>query len=119
VSKRSLKVYLLDILDETKRIERFFSSITSEIELQESALVFYATLKSFENTGEAVKHIPEGIKNSYQQIPWKQIIAFENILVHEYFGISFPIVYDIVVNELPELKKVINEILKKEVTNEY
>ena len=118
MSKRSLKVYLLDILDEIERIERFFSSITSEIDLQKSELVFYATLKSLENIGEAVKHIPEGIKNSYPQIPWKQIIAFRNILVHEYFGISFPIVYDIVVNELPELKKVINEILKTEVTNE-
>ncbi|MEO2068981.1 MAG: HepT-like ribonuclease domain-containing protein, partial [Desulfurobacteriaceae bacterium] len=74
MSKRSVEIYLLDILDEIKRIERFFSSVSSENELKSNELVYYATLKCLENIGEAVKHIPESIKNLYPQVPWKQIV---------------------------------------------
>jgi len=113
MSKRSMKVYLLDILDEIERIERFFSSISSETELEKNELVYYATLKCLENIGEAVKHIPEKVKNLYPQIPWRQIVAFRNIIVHEYFGNSVPIVYDVVTNELPALKIVVKKILEE------
>ncbi len=113
MSKRSIKVYLLDILDELERIERFFSSISSAAELKENELVYYATLKCLENIGEAVKHIPESLKNLYPQIPWRQIVAFRNIIAHEYFGISVPIVYDVVTKELPSLKIVVKKMLKE------
>jgi len=110
VSKRSLRIYLLDIMEEIERIEKFFSSIKSEEDLKTNDVVFYATLKALENIGEAIKHIPNEIREMYPEIPWKQIVALRNILVHEYFGISYSIIYDIAINELPLLKNAIIQI---------
>ncbi len=111
MSKRDTSIYLKDILEEIRKVKEFFSTIKNKEDLDENELIFYATLKALENIGEAVKHIPEDIKDSHKEIPWNQIVGLRNILIHEYFGISTAIIYDIVVNELPLLQQVIENIL--------
>ena len=74
-------------------------------------MVYYAVLKALENIGEAVKHIPEDLKNRYA-IEWKKISGLRDILIHEYFGIDQEIIWDVVINKLPELKIIIKEMLK-------
>ena len=112
MTKRNASIYLKDILEEIKKIKEFFSTIKNKRDLDKNELILYATLKALENIGEAVKHIPKDVKDSHKEIPWNQIIGLRNILIHEYFGISTAIVYDIVVNELPLLEKVIENILE-------
>jgi uncharacterized protein with HEPN domain len=48
----------------------------------------------------------------YRSIPWKAIVGFRNISIHEYFGISLQLVWEIAKNDLPDLKEKIQYILK-------
>lgn len=61
--------------------------------------------------GEAVKNIPEEIKDKEQDIDWKKIAGLRDILIHAYFGIDVDIVWDIVKNKVPELKKKVLKLL--------
>jgi len=113
MSKRSLSLYLKDILFEIERAERFLKGISSAEELSKDEKTFYAMVKVQENIGKAVKHIPDNLRVMYSAIPWKEIVAFRNILVHEYFGISPAIVFNVVEKELPALKEAVLKILEE------
>lgn len=68
MTKRSPKVYLQDILDSTNYIQKFISGIDrdeffSNVEKQD------AVLRRLEIIGEAVKHLPTGMKEAYPNIP--------------------------------------------------
>ena len=113
MSKRERSLYLMDILDEVDRAERFLGDIPSATKLLEDEKTYYALLKVLKNIGEAVKHVPESLRVNYLQVPWKDIIAFRNILTHEYFAISPAIVFDVVKKELPLLKEAVLKILEE------
>ena len=112
MSKRDIKLYLMDIIDEINRIKKFTSDIKDENELVQDERTFYATLKCFENIGEAVKHLPEEVRN-LEPLEWNAIAGFRDVIIHEYFGISEKIVWDIIKNKLSKLEDAVKSILEK------
>ncbi len=70
-------------------------------------------VRNLEIVGEAVKNIPEAIKNKKPEIEWQKIAGLRDILIHAYFGIDVDIVWNIVKNKIPKLKKEILEVLSK------
>ena len=48
----------------------------------------------------------------YPEINWRDIIDFRNLLVHEYFRVDLKIIWQIIEQEIPNLKKQINSILQ-------
>lgn len=110
--KRDLNLVLDDILEEIQRIKRFIEDIDNWEEFQKNELVYYAVLKCLENIGEAVKHVPED-KKAFTTYDWRKIIALRNILIHEYFGIDAEVIWDILINKIPELEEVVTEIRNK------
>ena len=71
-------------------------------------------IRNLEVRGEAAKHISEQIRKKYPEIPWQQIVGLRNRLIHGYFVVDYDIVWNIITNELPDLKTKIIEILKEE-----
>jgi len=71
-----------------------------------------AFVRSLEIIGEAAKKIPEEIKNCYPQIKWKNISGMRDILIHEYFGVDYKVVWKTVRERIPELKDVIEKMIK-------
>ena len=59
---------------------------------------------------ENVKNISEEFKNENPQIPWGDIIGFRNGIVHEYGKTDYHDVYNILVNDISELKEVLEKI---------
>ena len=49
----------------------------------------------------------------YPETKWRSIIGLRNLLIHEYFGIDVHIVWNIIVKDLPKLKKKINKLLAR------
>ncbi len=112
MSKREYIFFIEDILENINLIEEFLSNLNSIEELENNKLVLYAVLKAFENIGEATKNIPDDLKKEYPYF-WKEISGLRDIIVHHYWGIDMDIIYDIIENELPELKTVVQKILKE------
>ena len=61
--------------------------------------------------GEAAKHISEEYKQNFSDIPWRQIIAMRNYLVHEYFAIHNDKIMA-ALTDIPRIKQRIQEIIR-------
>ena len=60
---------------------------------------------------EAVKHIPQEMREKYPQIPWHEMAGMRDKLIHFYFGIDYYPVWRAVTNRVPEIKRKIQQIL--------
>lgn len=109
--ERNLEVVLKEILEEINRIEKFTQSVNYDGYINNDML-YYATIRSLEIIGEAVRHIPQGTRKKYSEIEWRKISGLRDILIHDYFGIEPSIVWDIINSKLPILKAVAGKILK-------
>ncbi len=72
-----------------------------------------AVLFQFSVIGEAVIHVETSLLDRYEY-SWYKVRAFRNLILHEYFNIKLDAVWDIIVNDLPELKQIIETILNNE-----
>jgi uncharacterized protein with HEPN domain len=72
----------------------------------------FACLKQMEIIGEASNHISTVLKTKFSDIEWAQIVGMRNVFTHEYFGIDSSIVWEIIKNDIPELKEKIEDVLK-------
>ena len=64
----------------------------------------FACIKQMEIIGEASNHISTETKERFSTIEWDQIIGMRNVFVHEYFGVDSSLVWEIIKNDLPDLK---------------
>ncbi|VVB90078.1 Uncharacterised protein [uncultured archaeon] len=108
--KRDLRLFLEEMLEEIQRIEGFVKGINKLDEFQKNEVVYYAVLKALENIGEAVRYIPQDIRDAYPLL-WRKIVGLKDIISHSYFGIDAAIIWDVVKNKLPELKSIVGKIL--------
>jgi len=111
MSKRDIKLYVEDVLEAIKAIEKFVEGMDFE-SFKEDDKTSSAVIRKFEIIGEATKNIPQSIKEKYPHIPWKEMAGFRDKLIHFYFGIKYDIVWDTIKLRLPELKKNIKKVLK-------
>jgi uncharacterized protein with HEPN domain len=110
--KRTYTDYIQDVLFSLEEIEDFTKDMDFEAFIKDKKTV-NAVIRSLEVMGEAVKMIPDDIKNEYPQIPWKYIAGMRDKLIHEYHGVDLGIVWEVVKKEVPPLKPLFEEILTK------
>jgi uncharacterized protein with HEPN domain len=71
-----------------------------------------AFVRSLEIIGEASKKVPEDFRAEYPDIEWRAMAGMRDRLIHDYFGIDYEIVWDVVQNRIPELRRQIFSLLK-------
>ena len=108
---RDDRARLSDILEAIERIERY-TARGRELFVQDELLQTWV-VHHIQIIGEAARTISETLRNTHPEIPWRQIIAMRHIHVHNYFGVDAEEVWSAVENDLPDLKKKTQAILKQ------
>jgi uncharacterized protein with HEPN domain len=109
---REWRLYPSDISDACRKIAEFTTDLNREAFLAD-ARTYDAVVRNLEIIGEAAKHIPAGTREEIPSVPWDRIAGLRNILSHEYFGIDNDILWDVVRNHAPALRRAIESYLKE------
>lgn len=108
MSKRSDKLLLEDILEAIDSILEYTEGISIERFLTDKKTKD-AVVRNFEIIGEAANKLSKRIRESNRHIDWAGLIGFRNVIVHDYFGIDYDVVWNIKNTHLGFLK---NDILQ-------
>jgi uncharacterized protein with HEPN domain len=100
---KDFDLYVDDILDAIQQI-RSYTLGQDERAFALDRKTQDAVIRNLEIIGEAVAHLPLEITRFAPEIDWRKISGLRNILVHEYFGVSLPIVWDVIQNKLGSLE---------------
>ena len=113
MKKRKPMFFLKDIELSTNKIINYTSDMNFQL-FRNDPKTIDAVERNFEIIGEAVKNLPEEIKNNYPNVPFKQIAGMRDKLIHDYFGVDYEIIFKTIKDKLPDFKIQIEKIIKKE-----
>jgi uncharacterized protein with HEPN domain len=103
--------YLRHVLVEADYLLEHSVDLTADDFLQNDTLQ-RAFVRSLEIIGEAAKQIPEDFRARHPVIDWRGMTGMRDRLIHGYFGVDYGIVWDVVQNHIPRLRRVIASILE-------
>lgn len=109
---RDVRLFINDILEAVEKIEKYVHDKSYE-EFQKDEKTKDAVVRNLEIIGEAVRNIPEDFKEKYPDVDWNGAAGMRDKLIHEYFGVSFLIVWETTKSDLPPFKKRLMEISKE------
>ena len=69
-----------------------------------------AVVRSLEIIGEATRHIPASTRRRFPQVPWLDMVAMRNKLIHEYYGVDLEVLWHTLQEDLPPLRDVILQV---------
>lgn len=100
--KREWRFYIDDMLEFAEKVVSYTSGLDQD-GFMSNGLTYDATLRNLELLGEAATHIPENIRTTHTEIPWRMIVATRNRLIHGYLGIDDDTLWSIITDDIPEL----------------
>ncbi len=104
MSERSVNVLLEDIRECLVKIMAYTQGM-DEHQFVKNDLISDAVLRNIEVMGEAASKLPKEFTNAHPDVEWHRITGMRNRLIHGYFGVSLPLVWQTVRNSMPELQK--------------
>jgi uncharacterized protein with HEPN domain len=107
---RNWQQRIQDIQSAIAKIQNYTEQLTFD-EFQNQPAIVDAVLYNFTIIGEAARTIPEDIQIRYPEVPWQDMKALRNRMVHEYFRVSYEIIWDTIQYDLdqliPHLKRIV------------
>jgi len=107
------KEYLRHINDECLYIISVSENLLFEDFIEDETLK-RAVVRSLEIIGEATKKIPADFKVKWKTIHWKNMAGMRDRLIHDYIGVNYSIVWDVMKNKIPVMHKEIASFLSEE-----
>jgi uncharacterized protein with HEPN domain len=103
---------LHDILEAISQIEKY--QIQGQAEFQQNELIQVWIVHHLQIIGETSSSLSQKFIAKHSRVSWAQIIAFRNILIHEYFRVDLKTVWKIIERDLPNLKSQVEDILRSQ-----
>jgi len=108
---KSMINYLRHILIECDYLEQLRKEGMTKTELLKDETKKRAVVRSIEVIGEATKNIDASFREKYPNIEWKQMAGMRDRLIHNYMGVNYNIVWDVIETKIPNLKSDLKKIL--------
>lgn len=105
------KLHILHIRDSIDRILEYAKKISYD-EFAKKDKEYDAILMRVIVIGESVHELSNEFREKHHNLPWHKAIGLRNQIAHGYIDIKPEIVWDTIKNDLPELKKQIEKLLK-------
>ncbi len=102
--KKDNRIFLQHILECIDKIEEFTNKI-SENDFMKSVQIQDAVIRRLEIIGEAAKNLSSNFRQKHPHIPWNQMARMRDKLIHGYFGVDLMTVWEVIEEDLPDLKK--------------
>ncbi len=109
---RSDRERLLDILEAIERIEERVPADSGET-FRRDEMVQVWVVHHVQLIGEAASRLSDGLRAKHPDVPWADVIAMRNFLVHQYFSTDLDQVWYSVEHELPQLKARVERALSE------
>src|SRR5580700_5195458 len=105
--------FLKDILSACGKIEAIVAT-TSEDSFLKDEVLPAAVLHHLTVIGEAIARLSIELRERHLEVPWRQIIAVRNRIVHAYFDLDWQILWDAATDDIPKLRRQVLAILATE-----
>ena len=99
---RAWRFYIDDMIAFAEKVVAYTNGLDQQAFVA-SGLVYDATLRNLELIGEAATPVPDDVRASHPQVPWRLVVATRNRLIHGYLGIDNDTLWSIVVSDVPAL----------------
>lgn len=103
--------YVEDILDAMEKAEIILEGIRYE-DYETDFRINFAVIRALEIISEASKRIPEDLRESTPNIPWKGMSGMRDRIIHGYDNIDYQIIWDVIKKDIPKIKPLIQKNLK-------
>jgi len=110
--KREIGDYIEDIIEAMNAAMEFVKDMSYD-EFVKDTKTIYATIRSLEVIGEAIKNIPDDVRKRYQEIPWRKMAGMRDKVIHEYFGVRLERVWEAIKKDIPYLKPLFQKLLRE------
>lgn len=110
MSEREWRFYLEDMLRFAEKV-RTYSAGLDQAAFEQDELKYDAILRNLELIGEAATHVPPEVREAHAAIPWRQVVATRNRLIHGYLGIDNDTLWSIVSDDLGPLIEQLRSVL--------
>lgn len=104
--------FLHHIFDETEYLLSVLAQMSREQFLQDGTAQ-RACVRSLEIVGEATKNLPDDFRSAYPEIEWSSLARLRDRLIHQYFGVDYEIVWEIMETKMPELNSLLRVLIKE------
>jgi len=109
---RGTVMYLRDIIEAMDDIESFVEGMTFD-EFKDDKRTFAACVRNLEIMGEAVKNLPEDLKDGHANVPWRVVTGMRDKVIDAYFGVSHEIIWTTIREDFPGFRMSIEDILSE------
>jgi uncharacterized protein with HEPN domain len=106
---RSDRERLLDIMEAVERIEA--QAVRGRAAFADDDLAQTAVIRWVEIIGEAARGVSDELRQAHPEVPWRQMVAMRNVLIHGYFDIDIDLVWSVAQNDLPKLGAQVRAII--------
>jgi uncharacterized protein with HEPN domain len=99
---REWRFYLDDMIAFTEKVLSYTDGL-DQAGFESSPKTYDATLRNLELIGEAATHVPQAVRDSASEVPWRQVVATRNRLIHGYLGTDNDTLWSIIQDDVPGL----------------